>query len=323
MTKKTIREIIESYMGRNVPDEVKGHFERWMTSSDDSEEKDEALLSIWDNFSSFEHTLPEDPFEVLADAHRIENLENVKNGRKKSVWLWVTSVVAACMTVFAVLGWVSGREESVYLVASQNSKGDFVLPDGTKVWLNKGSSLHYAGSFDGQVRKVTLDGEGFFDVTKDVRRPFVVEAGDLAVKVLGTSFTVSSYDDHLVKVYLKEGSISASVPGNEDVVLKPNEAISYDQRDGSVHKFSENASDHTSWTGGKMEFVNKSFDEIIRCLEHWYCVHITCNDKSAAASLRLSMVVRQETLSDILSAIRSISDISYSIDDAGNVEIFF
>ena len=85
-------------MGRNVPDEVKGHFERWMTSSDDSEEKDEALLSIWDNFPSFEHTLPEDPFEVLADAHRIENLENVKNGRKKNHWIWF---IFPCFRCFA------------------------------------------------------------------------------------------------------------------------------------------------------------------------------------------------------------------------------
>ncbi len=307
-------------MGRNELEEVRSSFERWMISGDDSEEKDEALQTIWENFPSFELAPPEDPYLVLAEADKIEN---VRSTRIKTVWLWTMSAIAACMTVFAVLGWTLGNTESVILASAPNSKGEFVLPDGTKVWLNMGSTLRYSGSLDGHVRKVLLEGEGFFDVTKDARRPFLVEAGEMSVKVLGTSFTVSSYEDEPVMVYLKEGSVLASTPGNDDVMLKPDEAICYDMTDGSIHHFTEKASDHTSWTGGKMEFVNKSFNEIIRCLEHWYCVDITCNDDVAASSLRLSMVVRQETLSDILSAIRSISDISYTIDDAGDVEIFF
>lgn len=322
MTRKTIREVIESYMGKDAPEEVQAAFGRWLADREACDEKDEALGAVWDSMPLSVASAPEDPLAVLADAERIEDIESGVPA-KKTVLLWITSAVAACMTVFAILGWSDLNKGDTCLASSETSKGSFVLPDGSRIWLNKGSRLYYSDRFGSRLRKVRLEGEGYFDVVKDGEHPFVVEAGGLAIKVLGTRFTVSAYQSGPVTAYLEEGSILAMASGHEDVTLMPDQAVRYDKADGSLKTFAENASDHTAWIDARLEFENKPLTDILDCLEHWYGIEILCNDRETASGIRLSMVIRQEPVGEILNAIGAIADFSYFIEADGDVKISF
>ena len=323
MTKKTINSIIESYIANEVSEEVRVAFDKWITDRESCAEKDDALNDIWENMPLTSGSVEEDPFAIIEEAEKIANIESQKSTRRKTVWLWFTSVTAACMAVFAFIGWNRPEHDETCLVSSVTSKGEFVLPDGSTVWLNKDSRLYYLNDLQGETREVRLEGEGYFDVVKDADHQFVVKAGGMSIKVLGTRFTVSAYEDRPVEAYLEEGRILAEVPEHEPVILDPDQAVRYDASVGEMSTFSETASDHTAWIDGRLEFVNKSLKDIIDCLEHWYCVSISCNDMEMASKVRLSMTIRQEGIEEICKALSTIADLSYFIDSRGNVKISF
>ena len=79
------------------------------------------------------------------------------------------------------------------IVTSAHDKGEYVLPDGTHIWLNAGSVLRYYGDLTGRRRVVELDGEGFFKVRHDADRPFILQMEDMNIEVLGTEFDVINY----------------------------------------------------------------------------------------------------------------------------------
>lgn len=323
MTKANIKEIIESYMQKDVPEEVQESFERWLTDIEASDEKDEALKVIWDELPLSAAAVPGDPMSVLKEAERLENIETAKMSRRKTAWLWVTSSVVACLCLFMVCQYVFFDRNITCLASSVDAKGEFVLPDGSKVWLNKDSRLYYSDNLQGRTRQVRLDGEGYFDVAEDAAHPFIVSAGDMSIKVVGTRFTLTAYESEPVRAYLEEGCIKASVKGHDELTLLPDQAVVFNPADNSFKAFAENAADHTVWTGGKMEFVNKSLSDIIQSLEHWYCISISCNDMKKASAIRLSMVIRHETVDEILGAMCQIADFSYFVDSEGNIKISF
>lgn len=321
MTQNTIREIIDSYRKKDVPVEVRDTFERWLSDRDSCEEKDVALQEIWDGMDNHEGIgeLP-DPMSVISDA---EKRLHAVSPLRRNILLWFTSAVAACMTIIAGIQFFTAPDAEVCLASSSSSKGEFRLPDGSKVWLNKDSRLYYSKGLDGRKRVVRLEGEGYFDVAKDKDRPFIVESPDMDVEVLGTRFTLSAYENEPVSVYLAQGSVSASVEGRPDVLLKPDQALTYDPSDRKLSRYEVVASDHMAWIEGKLEFTDRSLYDIIQSLEHWYCVDIRCNDIAAAKRMRLSMTVRQEPLEEIMDALKVLAGVSYSFDSKGDVNISF
>lgn len=281
--------------------------------------KENRLKELWDRIPLPEDYGLESAQEVLNDAMMQERA--LKKSQLRFYGMWKKAAlaaagVAACLAVclFTGLG-VSGGAYTT-LCSSPSAKGQFTLPDGTSVYLNHGSRLTYKGELDGRTRVVKLEGEGFFDVTKDPEHPFIVETGDVKVKVLGTRFTVSAYDEERMAVYLEEGSVSAKLPYCKDIVLHPDQAVFYDAVRGTVSVRKANARNHTAWAAEKLEFSAAPVSDIIDNLEHWYGKTIVCSDHVWADNVKLSFTVRQEPVEDILDALCKLSGGSYMYDDA-------
>ncbi len=123
----------------------------------------------------------------------------------------------------------------VYIcVETTDSTNVFYLPDSTKIWLNKNSSLLYPEKFVGELRDVNLNGEAFFEVVSDTANPFIVYAGNMQIKVLGTSFNVKAYEDEdEVEVIVVEGKVefsSAYERGGKKVNLEADEKATYKKK---------------------------------------------------------------------------------------------
>jgi len=153
---------------------------------------------------------------------------------------WLKRVVAASLLLVVSLGvWqmsVSGLpEQKPFFVVKSGDKAQLVLPDGSAVKLNSASSLTYDFS-DRSVRKVSLTGEAFFEVSKDKSKPFIVQVGELNIEVLGTSFNVSSYGEgNLIETSLLEGSIKLSGENlAHDYVLHPSEKAIYNRETKTI-----------------------------------------------------------------------------------------
>ena len=233
--------------------------------------------------------------------------------------LSVTASIAAVFALAFVIFSLSLSRTPVTLAAA-DAKAQYTLPDGTVVWLNRGTTLSYSKAFGKQLREVQLEGEAYFDVTHDPEHPFVVCTPEVDVTVLGTRFQVSAYPDAFPATYLEEGSVKASGRNLEETVLCPGESLSFDGTSWSVRPF--NPQCHLGWTGESLVMVNMPLLDVVTSLEHWYSVKLSVASPEEAAREKLSMTVRGETLAclvhgldyePILETINLISKVKVSL----------
>lgn len=181
------------------------------------------------------------------------------------------------------------------------------LPDGSRVWLNAGSRLFYPQAFHGEQRKVFLSGEAYFDVAHDAAHPFIVGVGDVKVRVLGTQFNVTSYDDmRSVLVCLVEGSVRLDVDRGDvvrDMLLVPGDVVRYDRISGSLEQQRLPAEAYLSWRNGGFYFSNQPLGEIVAQFERVFGVKIFIVDESARAMRYSLAFVNGEGLDRMLEAI--------------------
>ncbi|SEL84748.1 FecR family protein [Aquimarina amphilecti] len=152
------------------------------------------------------------------------------------------------------------------------------LSDGTRIWMNADSKLKFPKNFIAteKNRIVYLQGEAFFDVATNKRQPFLVKTNGMDVKVLGTQFNVSSYqEDTTIKATLVEGSVTINTGDELEVIsLKPNDQAIYSKDNRMINKKIVNTVLFTSWMQKKMIIQNESFAEVIKRLERTYDVEI-------------------------------------------------
>lgn len=156
---------------------------------------------------------------------------------------------------------------------------EVILPDNSKVWLNAGSQLTFPTIFDAAERRVYLEGEGYFDVEGEVERPFYVHTANMVVKVLGTTFNISSYkNDPFASTVLLSGEIELYGVGEtlfEPQVLKPGTAAVLRKDSKRLSISNETVENHISWTRKQLVLKNTPLTEILARLERVYNTDIS------------------------------------------------
>lgn len=196
-------------------------------------------------------------------------------------------------------------------------KFKITLSDGTLVHLNSGSRLRFPQSFvsKSSERKVFLEGEGFFEVTKNEQKPFIVNANDLDIKVLGTKFNVSSYaTDESVTATLVEGAVSVSKNSAPDVKmnLTPNYQASYNKKENSLNKAFVDTDVYTAWMQDKLIINNLKFPEILIKLERLHNVKFI-NEANNLNNEIYKGEFRNEDLETILKTMALSTPFNYEI----------
>ncbi|WP_276379037.1 FecR family protein [Flavobacterium sp. H4147] len=193
------------------------------------------------------------------------------------------------------------------------------LSDGTFVHLNSGTTLKYPVKFiAGENRQVFLDGEAFFDVAKDKKHPFIVNADELNVRVLGTHFNVSNYpEDALTDVVLVEGSVgmyesSQEFDAAKNTILKPGFKGSFNKENAKISTKAVITDIYTSWIDGGLTFRNMTFKNIITKLERRYNVTIV-NKNEKLASEKFNASFKEESIENVMSYFNEIHGINYTI----------
>lgn len=193
-----------------------------------------------------------------------------------------------------------------------------ILPDGSKVWLNAGSSITYPTAFTGSERKVTVTGEAFFDVAKNARMPFRVTANNTTVDVLGTHFNINAYtDEAAIKTTLVEGAIRVSAH-NRQMVLKPGQQARVSHNDVQVAD-QVDLSAITAWKEGYFSFTNADLPTVMRELARWYNLEVSYEGKIPDRVFN-GEIGRSLTLSQVLKGL-SKTRIKYRIEDGHRIVI--
>lgn len=219
-----------------------------------------------------------------------------------------TMAGAAAVAVLCVLGWWAYYMSApipLQTVSTLAETRSVVLPDQTEVVLNRYSALTYPERFRGKDRKVQLQGEAYFEVSKDATHPFKVEAGAIVVQVLGTHFNIDAYpEDTQVKTTLLEGSVAVSLIGKaeERLILSPNESAVYNKEKKSLTLHIEkNAAEEIIWQDGTLLFKGTPLREIVRKLSNAFQTDIHIEDADLQNYRMTATFSDGETLEEILS----------------------
>ncbi|MGQ8337459.1 FecR family protein [Sunxiuqinia sp. A32] len=179
------------------------------------------------------------------------------------------------------------------------------LSDGTEVWLNTGSTINFPVIFKGGTRTVELEGEAYFRVFKNKKKPFIVKSGTIAVTALGTEFNVSAYkEDHSINTSLVEGSVLVQniLNKKQKTILSPNEQLIYEKQNHEFKKYSVNAEVVSAWKDGKLIFIDTPLQEVAIKLNRWFNADISIDD-SSIGKYEYTATFTDENLSQVMELI--------------------
>ncbi|GCB36895.1 FecR family protein [Bacteroides faecalis] len=223
------------------------------------------------------------------------------------------AVVLLCLSVCAVHWYATST--SIQTVSTLAKTRYVSLPDGTSVTLNHFSSLTYPKDFNNANREVTLTGEAYFEVTKDKKHPFIVQAGPVNVQVLGTHFNIDAYPNNPdIRTTLLEGSVAVSNTNNTiQLVLEPNQMAIYNKVENSlIRKEIKNSGDEISWRQGELIFNDTSLKEIVRELSNSFNVDIQIQDTALQNYCITAHFPKNEKLETILTVLHQAGHFDYS-----------
>lgn len=264
--------------------------------------------------------------------------EVLKSKRSKKWMVGVASFIVTGLVVFFLIKNKALPDNTAQqqplakheIKTKYGSKTSLVLPDGTKVWLNAGSKMTYSKDYGAELREVNLTGEAYFDVEKNADKPFIIHAGNIKIKVLGTAFNVRSYpDEKNIETSLIRGSLEITLNGSKGkYILKPYQKLVVNNNpalaakgnnakelpdaeepktDIELSRLSVMAQDssivETAWVYNRLVFNGETFEEIAHKMERWYAVSIVIkNDK--LKTIKFTGVFENETVDQALGAIQ-------------------
>jgi len=215
---------------------------------------------------------------------------------------------------------IKGDINWVEIKAPAWTRAHFTLPDGTNGWLNSNSSIRYKGDYN-YAREVMLNGEAYFDVKTDQKRPFVVNTSGAIVTAVGTRFNVASYEEeNEVEVVLEEGKLLFSNDKKGEILtIAPNERLLYNKTQDTYSTDTVQIEKHTSWTEGKLIFRNDPIDVIVRRLGRWYNVDVELVNNNFK-EIMLRATFEDENLEEVLFYLEKTLDIECKIIEGNMME---
>jgi len=307
---------------------------------------EELLFSQWENYQKIKDIAPVPDFksifskiEVKTSSDHINQSEHTLSqhttnttlgqNRNKSAFFSLKRYLSFAAILsglilgggyFAYLSGINifGHTQTMIVAVAKGQRTVCSLPDGTKVWLNSDSKLEYPKKFAKNTRKVKLSGEAYFDVVKNPKQPFVVEASLISIKVLGTKFNVKSYPmEKTIETTLESGSVSLEkINANNNakpVIIKPQQKATYNIDHQDFKLETVNSELLTSWKDGKLIFDNELINDVIIKIERHYGLKV--NIDNCRQDDRITLTVKDETIDEVLRLIQLTTPINFSIEN--------
>lgn len=273
-------------------------------------EEQAALFNKW--MEEWETNIFSTPAPAVDQAwQRLQNAIDPHTGRTVHMQWWHKAVAAAAIIVIigcaAIWSFSGSTATQTYLCSAlAGSKTQVTLPDGSKVWLNGGSSLAYTNQFNDDNRRVELHGEAYFEVQKHQGKPFTVHTQGYDVTVKGTKFNVSAYDnDPISTTTLMEGKVELS-DGKQNLSLAPGDAVQLDKATGQLQRYATDGF-ADGWRSGRLMYPDITLEQFGRVLSRQYNVNVHLAN-SQCANMRISVMLQNnETIDEVASALTRIT----------------
>ena len=311
-------ELILKHLSGHSSDEEIEQLTKWVNENAENENQ---FAEMQNSYIFLASTLSPDN-QKSAFNEIINQINNKKE--KKSISVKRIYSIAASILLPVLLGgfawfyqWTSSSNEPelfTEIVAPPKHNSQITLPDGTQVWLSPESKLKYGQNYGRKIRNVILDGEGYFEVTKNQEKPFTVETGHLIVKVLGTSFNLEAYSNEpMVRTTLVRGSLQIeSELISKEVLLSPGDRVSVDVNSRLLTSEKVNTEIYRLVKDGMIIFKRNTLAEVCRKLERWFMIPVEFNG-SDNQDLLFTAKFQDESVEKILKILKLTIPINYQI----------
>ncbi|WP_264791670.1 FecR family protein [Aureispira anguillae] len=258
--------------------------EEWIKSKEENKAFVEEITKVWDWSEHYAEDLSIDTNSAWDKlVTKINQEPPVKHTIVRSLRSWTAA--AAMVGLLALSFWWAYQNDKVVeapmaqIETGKKEQKEITLPDGSVVVLNEGSSLSYKEDF--KTRKVHLEGEAFFEVTKQNGASFEIITTTTKTTVLGTSFNVRAYQDKDVEVAVLTGKVAVEgLKGSQEkVFLLPNETAIYDVKANTIEKETQMGVNSIAWKTQELVFDNTQWMEVIETLEQYFDVEIESDEK--------------------------------------------
>ncbi|MDU1905711.1 MAG: FecR family protein [Dysgonomonas sp.] len=319
-------EKIALYLAGKLSDTDRLYVENWINESDENK-------TLFDELKG-ELAYIDEPESVQIDKEKVwAGIEShisanpvfipSKEHTNKRLIIKVASIaasIALLLGVFSSLFLKStidniNREEAITVIETlSGQKMKMTLPDQTQVWLNSESKLIYSNNFNREKREIQLEGEAYFEVTKNANKEFIVNTSDVKVLVKGTSFEVSAYkEDPYIGVSLVEGSVNVT-DNNFRLLsgLEPNEVIKVNKSNMQFALTRNTKYAFPLWTKEELVFYNVYLFELTKKIERWYGVDIKL--ENPIINQKYTFSVKTESIRELLDLFNKITPIEYEVN---------
>ena len=278
MEKDNLYKDLSAYFSGKLNDKEKKELENKISISQEWQYQFNLVQNVWD------HTVcpeKERKLKVVQKTFKKINL----SGKKHKIYNLSYYAAAIVAAIFIAIGtiWTLHKTnvETQFIHTSSGEVKQLTLEDGTQVWLNSESILNYPKPFSGKSRKVVLEGEAYFDVSPNKKKPFIVETENIVVHVTGTQFNISSYkNDPLVSTFLEEGAVSVyNKMSKSNYDIEPGHVFELNKANKHVAIKEADMRYLTAWKHGELSFYNENFESISRKLERKFGIEIILEDE--------------------------------------------
>lgn len=306
---------IKDFLDKRCSEEERKKIIKWITQSKENEEQ----FFRWEEIYFLGRY--KEPDLAKAEEKLVRRIKN-ENAKKRRVlriehFARYAAVITVLLAMATFVSWyfISPHEDwkSIQTVAGETKS--IILDDGTKVWLNENTVLRYPEKFLGKERILEMDGEAYFEVTKNKHKPFIVEGKSMQIEVLGTKFNFKNRSGCcMAEASLLEGEIKAR--GNNDegmILLSPGQRVELNSATGQMKVYITDAGRDAIWHDNLIPLDNANIFHIASILEDLYNVEIILSpdvDKSVTYS---GVLGRKKDITDVLNILKETIHIKYKI----------
>jgi transmembrane sensor len=298
-------EILFRYISGQCSQQEIEEVERWISDSDENKKSFELLKKVWLKESM--DLIYQNPEDAWVKFSKKTGLFSTTDSGKKHERMYYGGIIKYAAAILVVLlpllyfsGLFGGGEYQIHMqeyFVKNGSRKTITLADGSKIMLDAGSTLKYPAEFVGNERRVYLHGEGYFEVASDSTHPFIVEAGQAEIKVLGTKFDVRNWDENQkVILTVSEGKVRFKNNLNEtsSVILTRDEQSNIYGSNPPTAPEKVDTKKNLAWMHNEIYFENVPLRDIISQLERWYDVTVILENESANSEL-LTINIRNKS----------------------------
>jgi len=250
--------------------------------------------------------------ESVIDFEESEKVIDFNSRKKKPVFSWMKIAATIAILITIGGGWYFLNQPEKTSLLAENSIIEEKLPDGSNIVLKEQSTLVYDEKYNRAVRKVILKGEAYFEIEPDKTKPFIVEAGNITIKVLGTSFLVKNIEEKMLsEVIVNSGRVLVyhSDNKNDSLVLVAGEKASFNRKTSVVDKSLNLDQNYMAWKTKNFTFDNTSLNQVIETINHAYDCNIVLKNKKLN-SCTYTVTLENQSLESILKVLEATLNIN-------------